>query len=385
MADILLDKELADIATKVQSGQRLDKNDAIRLFETSNLPAVGCLANMVKQRKHQNNVYFVVNRHITHTNICVNRCKFCAFGKAKEEPDSYVLAIDKIVEQALATKTLNVCELHIVGGLNPDLDLAYYLAMFRRLRMALPGVIIKALTAVEIDYLATKHQLTVAETLKRLQAAGLQYLPGGGAEVFSSRVRQLTCPDKISGERWLEVHATAHRLGIRTNATILYGHVETVTERVEHLLKLRALQDQTGGFLSFVPLAFQPQNTELAVAGICGPTGVDDLKMLAVSRLILDNFEHIKAYWINVGVKLVQIALHFGVDDIHGTVVEEQISHAAGASTKQTLTKAELINLIVQVGKVPVERKVGQTNGLPNKKSRPGGGQLKKQSNNLST
>ncbi|MBO8128986.1 MAG: aminofutalosine synthase MqnE [Peptococcaceae bacterium] len=356
MDRILLDDGLKDIAAKVRSGQQLDRDDAIRLFETKNLLGVGYLADIVKKHKHQDNVYFVVNRHITYTNICVNRCKFCAFSKTKGEKGSYVLSLDEIEEKARAAKGLKVSELHIVGGLNPDLDLNYYTEMMYRLRKVLPGTVIKALTAVEIAYLADKHGLTVDKVLRRLQAAGLEYLPGGGAEVFSPRVRRLVCPDKISGERWLEVHAAAHRLGIRTNATMLYGHVETTEERVDHLLKLRELQDRTEGFLSFIPLAFQPKNTELAGSGARETTGYDDLKMLAVARLVLDNFDHIKAYWINIGPKLAQISLDFGVDDIHGTVMEEKISHAAGAGTKQVITKEELVRLIKAAGKVPVER-----------------------------
>ena len=353
---ILRDKKILKIADKISAGKRISGEDAIYLFKISNLGEIAYLADMIKKRLHAKNVYFVVNRHITHTNICINKCKFCAFGKSKDDKASYVLSVDDIVKQALSAKKLDVRELHIVGGLNPDLDLNYYVEVIGKLREILPRVVIKALTAVEIDYLAQKHGLTVLEVLKVLKDVGLNYIPGGGAEVFSSKVRKLVCPEKISGDKWLSIHKTAHQLGIPTNATILYGHVETIEDRVEHMLKLRELQDKTGGFNAFIPLAFQPKNTELEAQHSYSTTGCDDLKMLAVSRILLDNFRHIKAYWINMGIKMVQIALDFGVDDIHGTVVEEKISHAAGANTKQLLSKNDLIELILQAGKIAVER-----------------------------
>ena len=353
---IIEDKNILKIADKVQCGERLNKDDAIYLLSSSDLPSIAFLANMVKEKIHNKKVYFVVNRHITHTNICINRCSFCAFAKSKGDDGAYMLSCDEVIKKALESKEMNVCELHIVGGLNPELDLNYFVEIIKKLREIMPDVTIKALTAVEVDYLAAKHGISVYEVLKVLKDAGLSYLPGGGAEVFSQRVRKAVCLEKISADRWLEVHRTAHELGIPTNATILYGHVETIEERVDHMLKLRELQDETGGFMAFIPLAFQPKNTGLNIGRDYATTGCDDLKMLAVSRLLLDNFKHIKAYWINMGVKLVQIALHFGVDDIHGTVVEEKISHAAGANAKQALSKKELIDLIIQSGKLPVER-----------------------------
>lgn len=345
--------DLQDIAARVEAGERLEAEDGVRLLTTRDLLTLGRLARLVCRRKHGDRVYFVVNRHINHTNVCINRCRFCAFSKDPGDPDAYTLTLDQIEEKAVASRNMKISELHVVGGLHPDLGLDYYVAMLRRLRNALPGVKIKALTAVEIDYLARREGLAVEEVLSILKDAGLASLPGGGAEVFAPRVRRLICPNKISGERWLEIHEKAHRQGIRTNATILYGHVETPEERIDHLLRLRALQDRTGGFLAFIPLAFQPRNTALDAPGT---TGCDDLKMIAVARLMLDNFAHIKAYWVGIGPAMAQIALHFGANDVDGTVVEEKISHAAGADTPESATRDELIRLIRDAGRIPVER-----------------------------
>ena len=356
MDQLMVPSNLADIADKVIRGDRLSADDGIRLFESDDLLALGHLSDLVRQRKHGDRVYFVVNRHINHTNICVNRCRLCAFGKDEVHPSSYVLSLDEIEAKARDAWLKGVSEVHVVGGLHPELSMDYYLEMIRRLREALPGVIIQALTAVEIDYLAELHSLSVHEVLTTLRQAGLDSMPGGGAEVFSHRVRQEICPKKISGERWLEVHAAAHTLGIRTNATMLYGHVETIEERVDHLIRLREQQDRTGGFLTFIPLAFQPRHTELEPAVPTRTTGFDDLKVLAVSRLLLDTFDHIKAYWVMIGPKLTQISLSFGVDDFDGTVMEEKITHAAGADSEQALTRVALIRMIRAAGRIPVER-----------------------------
>lgn len=356
MQDLFANSDLQDIVDKVISGRRLNREEGVRLFKTKDLLTVGYLADLVRRRKHGDRVYFVVNRHINQTNVCINRCRFCAFSKDPGAPGSYTLTLDEIVEQARRSWTQGISEVHIVGGLHPDLDLEYYLEMMRRLREALPGVVIQALTAVEVEYLAQRHQMTVEDVLLALHQAGLDSLPGGGAEVFSPRVRELLCPKKISGERWLYVHETAHRLGIRTNATMLYGHVETPEERVDHLLALRELQDRTGGFLAFIPLAFHPRHTELEGVVPDRTTGYDDLKMLAVSRLMLDNFDHIKAFWVMIGEKMSQVALSFGVDDFDGTVVEERITHAAGAETAQSMARRELVRQIRAAGRRPVER-----------------------------
>lgn len=356
MNQLFLDSEIADIGEKVLQGERLSREDGVRLYNTKDILALGYLADVVRRRKNGDRTYFIVNRHINHTNVCENLCKLCAFGREAGHPKAFTLSLDEIEAKALATRGERISEIHIVGGLNPDLKLDYYVEMLRRVRRALPGVVIQSFTAVEVDYLARVHNMTVEEVLAALQEAGLDSLPGGGAEVFSPRVRELICPKKISGERWLEVHEAAHRLGMRTNATMLYGHVETVEERVDHLIALREVQDRTGGFLTFIPLAFHPKNTGLEPMGLSGTTGYDDLKALAVARLMLDNFDHIKAFWIMIGPKLAQVSLSFGVDDLDGTVVEEKIAHDAGAATGQFMSKSEIVKMIKAAGRIPVER-----------------------------
>ena len=347
---------LEDIACKVEAGQRLSGEDGVRLLKTNRLLELGRMADLVRQRKHGDRVYYIINRHINHTNICVNRCNFCAFGRDEDSNGAYTLTLDEIESKALAYRGRGISEIHIVGGLNEKLGLDYYCEMLRRVRLALPGVIIQSFTAVEIDYLAQINNITVEKVLAQLKEAGLDSLPGGGAEIFSPRVRELICPKKISGQRWLEVHQSAHSLGMRTNATMLYGHVETLEERADHLVQLRALQDRTGGFLAFIPLAFHPKNTQLDHSGKSGTTGYDDLKMLAVSRLMLDNFDHIKAFWIMIGPKIAQVSLSFGVNDLDGTVEEEKIVHDAGAETDQRLPGEEIVRMIKAAGRDPVER-----------------------------
>ncbi len=357
MEAVFRNSDIADIGDKVLRGERLSREDGIRLFKTGDLLALGYLADVVRRRKNGDRAYFIVNRHINHTNVCENLCRFCAFGRKEEENGAFTLTPEEIEAKALATSEERITEIHIVGGLNPALKLDYYVEILQRVRRVLPGVYIQSFTAVEIDYLARMHNLSLEEVITTLREAGLDSLPGGGAEIFSPRVRRIVCPNKISGERWLEVHRTAHKLGMRTNATMLYGHVETVEERVDHLLALRELQDETGGFLTFVPLSFHPQNTALCQMGVsAGPTGIDDLKVLAVARLLLDNFDHIKAFWIMIGPKLAQVSLAFGVDDLDGTVVEEKIAHDAGAATGQYISRQEIIGLIKAAGRVPVER-----------------------------
>lgn len=352
----LKNSSLEDIAAKVEAGERLGPEDGLRLLKSNDLLAVGRMADLVRRRKHGGRVYFIMNRHINHTNICVNRCKFCAFGRDEGDPGAYTLTLDEVESKAMEYRGRGISEIHIVGGLNEKLGLDYYTEMLKRVRRALPGVIIQSFTAVEVDYLARINSTTVEEVLKVLMEAGLDSLPGGGAEVFSQRVRDLVCQKKISGDRWLEVHEAAHRLGMRTNATILYGHVETLEERVDHLVRLRDLQDRTGGFLAFIPLAFHPKNTELDRPGKSGTTGYDDLKMLAVSRLMLDNFDHIKAFWIMTGPKIAQVSLFFGVNDLDGTVEEEKIVHDAGAETDQRLPGEEIVRMIRSAGRIPVQR-----------------------------
>ncbi|WP_418790461.1 aminofutalosine synthase MqnE [Phosphitispora sp. TUW77] len=355
-SDLLCNSKLLDIVEKVNNGERLNFDDGIRLMTSNELLVIGYMADMVRKRKNGDYAYFIVNRHINHTNVCDNLCNLCAFGKKPDDPAAYTMTLEEIEAKASAVRGQDISELHIVGGLNPELKLSYFEEMLRRVRRVLPGTIIQAFTAVEIDYFAKTENIPIEKVIRRLMDAGLDSLPGGGAEIFSQRVREKICEKKISGERWLEVHEAAHKAGIQTNATMLYGHIETAEERIDHLLRLRELQDRTGGFLAFIPLAFHQKNTALEEMNLSRTTGYDDLKVLAVARLMLDNFDHIKAYWIMIGPKLAQVSLAFGVDDIDGTVVEEQITHAAGADSGQALTKKELVRMIKAAGRIPAER-----------------------------
>jgi len=311
------------------------------------------MASAAAYRKNGDHVHFVQNMHINPTNICVNRCKFCAFSRSRGEEGAYEMTIADILARARSAES-GVRELHIVSGLHPDLPFSWYLDMLRSLKKEFPRIHLKAFTAVEIDYLSRLANLGLQDTLAQLKEAGLGSLPGGGAEIFAPAVRNTLCAEKISGDRWLEVMETAHSIGLKSNATMLYGHIESLEDRVDHLLKLRELQDRTGGFQAFIPLSFHAQNTEISKAAYT--TGFDDLKTLAVSRLMLDNIDHIKAYWIMLGEKVTQVSLSFGVDDIDGTVVEERITRMAGGTTEGCMTRDDLIDLIRQAGKVPVER-----------------------------
>lgn len=344
---------LDEIYEKVKAGERITKEEGIFLFQSNDILTIGKIANLIRQRLNGNNTYYIINRHINYTNICKNRCIFCAYGKDKGEKGAFTLTIDQIMEKAKSCNENGIREFHIVGGLNPDLPFEYYLEMLERLHTTFPEVNLQAFTAVEIYHFAQIANLSIEEVLIQLKKAGLTSIPGGGAEIFSPRVRSKICPNKIEGNIWLEVMETAHKLGIKSNATMLFGHIETIEERVEHLLALRDLQDKTQGFQAFIPLPYHPQNTEL---GGSETTGYQDLKTLAISRILLDNFPHIKAFWIMLGVKLAQVSLSFGVDDIDGTVGEEQIAHSAGAQTPQKLTVEQIRNLILEAGKIPVER-----------------------------
>ena len=349
---------LKAIGYKVFPGQRLTKEDAIELFRSDDLFTIGRLASHVAEKKNGRNAYFIVNRHINPTNICVNRCKFCAFSRSKGEEGAYELTIEEIIEKLKDGHGSRVTghgfsEVHIVGGLHPDWPFEYYLNMLSAIKKEFPSIAIKAFTAVEIDYMSKISGLNLEDTLKNLKKSGLDLMPGGGAEIFAEGIRSKLCPEKISGDRWLEVMEIAHNAGIKTNATMLYGHLESIEDRVDHLFKLRDLQDRTGGFQAFIPLSYHPKNTEI---GGFYSSGVDDLKTIAISRLVLDNFEHIKAYWIMLGEKISQVALLFGADDIDGTIIEEKITHSAGAMTEEGMTKEELIHLIKKAGKTPVER-----------------------------
>jgi aminodeoxyfutalosine synthase len=348
-----MEPSLESIRDKVTGGARLSDEDALALFRSRDIHAVGELADFVNRRVNGDRVYFIVNRHINPTNICVNRCKFCAFGKGREEPLAYTMTMDEILSRAEEARSQNATELHIVGGLHPDLPFDFYLRMLKALRERFPAMHLQAFTAVEIDYFSRITGLPLREVIRLLKEAGLGSLPGGGAEIFAPEIRNRICPEKISGDRWLEVMEEVHGAGLRSNATMLYGHVETLESRVDHMRRLRELQDRTGGFQSFIPLAFHPRNTGIAKGFT---TGLADLLSLAVGRIYLDNFRHVKSFWIMVGPKIAQISLHFGVNDIDGTVVEEKITHAAGAQSGQEMTVAELVAMIRQAGRIPVER-----------------------------
>jgi len=345
---------LPDIAGKIEAGERLNREDGAALFASRDILEIGRLSNIMRERKNADRAYYIINRHINYSNICVNRCRFCAFSRSRGEAGAYEMAMEEILTRADEAERIGASEIHIVGGLHPDLPFEFYTNMLREIRAHHPKIHIQAFTAVEIAHIAKIAAMPVEETLIALREAGLGSLPGGGAEVFSPRVRKELCKDKLSGEEWLAVMRTAHCLGIRSNATMLYGHVETAEEKVEHMLRLRELQDETGGFMSFIPLAFHPKNT--AIAGRPDTTGIEDLKHLAIGRLMLDNFDHVKAFWIMLGLKMAQVSLSFGVDDIDGTVVEEKITHMAGAQTPEGVTVAELKRLIREAGRVPVER-----------------------------
>ncbi len=348
-----MEPSLRTIQDKVSAGVRLSEEDALALFLSRDIHAVGEMADLANRRVNGDRVYFIVNRHINPTNICVNRCKFCAFSKSGEEPLAYTMTLDEILSRAEEARVQNATELHVVGGLHPDLPFDFYLRMLRALRERFPEMHIQAFTAVEIDYFSQITGLSLEEVIRQLKDAGLGSLPGGGAEIFDPEIRNRICPEKITGDRWLEIMEEVHNAGLRSNATMLYGHVETPASRVDHMRRLRDLQDRTGGFQSFIPLAFHPKNTEIAKGYTSGLT---DLLALAVGRIYLDNFRHVKSFWIMVGPKVAQVSLHFGVNDIDGTVVEERITHAAGARTGQEMTVAELVTLIRQAGRIPVER-----------------------------
>ncbi len=354
MPVVIEDSGLISIRDKVEAGIRLSSSDGLALYRSSDILAVGYLANLVRERLHGNKTYFNVNRHINPTDVCVASCRLCAFGKRAKDPNSYTMSLEQVWETAGKGWSEAVTEFHIVGGLHPELSLDWFCRMLRGLKERFPEVHLKAFTMVEIGYLAKRAKVSIRETLERLRDAGMDSLPGGGAEIFSDRVRRVICDHKLTGDEWLDTARTAHRLGLRSNCTMLYGHIENDEDRVDHLMRLRELQDETGGFVTFIPLAFHPQNT--ALAHIPKTTGFLDLKNISVARLMLDNIPHIKAYWIMMTPKIAQIALRFGADDIDGTVVEEKIYHDAGATTSQSLRRGELLRLIREAGREPMER-----------------------------
>jgi aminodeoxyfutalosine synthase len=354
MMPFFQDPELLPLYDKVMAQERLAPEDGLTLYRSRDLLGVGYLANLVRERLHGRRAYYIYNQHLNYSNVCVNGCQFCAFGKTADEPEAYTMTLPEIFAKVRERLDEPVTEIHIVGGLHPELPFSYYLEMLRGIKALRPEVHLQAFTAVEIAYLAELAGLPVEDTLEALKDAGLGSLPGGGAEVFSARIRTSLCPKKLSPEGWLSVAQTAHRQGLKTNATMLYGHLETLEERVDHLVRLREAQDETGGFITFIPLAFHPKNTRLP--DLPETTGFDDLKNLAVARLMLDNFPHIKAFWIMIGPKMAQLSLAFGADDIDGTVIEEKITHMAGAQTPMGLTRTQLLRLIWEAGCEPVER-----------------------------
>ena len=348
---------LGDVRDKVLSGERLSEADAVRLMRAPDLGALGALANHVRESRHGDLAYYNKNLHLNFTNVCVATCKFCSFARPDDEHASqgYTMPLEESVQSVLRRKGSGITEVHIVNGLHPDLPWSHYVEVVRRLRQGWPELAIKAYTAVEIHFFAVKFGKSYEEVLRELLEAGLTTLPGGGAEIFAPRVRRKICDDKATAEEWLEVHRVAHRLGVKSNATMLYGTIETLEERVDHMARLRRLQDETRGFQVFIPLAFHPEHNMMGRA-FPKPTGYDGLRTYAAARLFLDNFEHLKAYWIMIGERLAQAALSFGVDDLDGTVQEERIYHMAGAETPQGMTEAALHRLIRQAGRVPVER-----------------------------
>lgn len=348
--------ELREVAAKVRDGERLDERDATLCFETPHVLHLGLLADAVRTRLHDKLTYFNVNRHINPTNVCVYtyNCKFCSFAAMKGEPHAWEMSHEDVYRRAAEQGGNAVTEFHIVGGLHPDLSLAWYEEMLRGLKARFPNVHLKAFTAIEIGWFAQREKISIEEVLRRLVAAGLGSLPGGGAEIFHPEVREIICDGKLDAGEWIEVHRTAHRMGIKSNCTMLYGHVEKTVHKVDHLMQLRSLQDETGGFNAFIPLAYHPENNYMGL--LYHTTGLDDLRHIATSRLVLDNIPHIKAYWIMITPKLAQVALRFGADDLDGTVVEETIYHMAGAGTDQSLSRPELERIVRLAGFTPVER-----------------------------
>lgn len=338
------------IREKVLSGGRLNRSEALGLFEDRDIFSLGELASQAARRLNGDRAYYIRNRHINPTNVCVNRCRFCAYSRSRGEEGAFELTVPEVIDKI--RDSMPITEVHIVGGLHPDWPFEHYLLMLSEISRAFPSLHIKAFTATEVDYFRRISGLGLDEVLARLKSHGLGSMPGGGAEIFDPSIRGGLCPEKLSGEGWLEVMEAAHRAGIRTNATMLYGHVENCGHRVDHLFRLRDLQDRTGGFQAFVPLSYHPSNTEI---GGRGSSGIDDLRTIAVSRLVLDNFAHIKAYWVMLGEKISQLALLFGADDLDGTIVEERIARSAGGK-RGSITEDELVHMIRRAGRRPVER-----------------------------
>lgn len=349
---------LSDIEKKVENGERLTFEDGLRLMHSSDLLTIGRMADHVRKQKNGDKVYFIVNTHLNYTNVCYLDCKLCAFGLKPDDSRSYTLSLEQIEEKYKQMRGKGFSELHIVGGVNPKLPFSYYEDMIRLAKKHLPEIHVQAFTAVEIDYIARVAKLDVEDALNRLREAGLGSILGGGAEIFDPEIRKIISGHKTSADRWFQIHEITHQMGMKSNASILYGHIEKAEHIIDHFIRLRELQDKTGGFQAFFPFSFHPENTQLAKEYELNQetTGISDLKLLAVARLMLDNFPHIRAFWMMIGLKLAQVSLQFGVDDLDGTVMEEQIIHAAGSQSSHMTPKQAFIDMIKEAGRIPVER-----------------------------
>jgi aminodeoxyfutalosine synthase len=348
------DRALLPILDKLKAGERLGFEDGVALFKTTDLLVLGAMANRVREARNGSDAYFNLNRHINPTDFCISGCSFCAFAKKPGDPTGHRMSPSEVETLASPGEGERFDEIHMVGGLDPGLPFGAALELLRSVKHANPSVHLKAFTLVEVDYYARTEGMSPEAVFAAMREAGLDSMPGGGAEILGEKLRKRICPNKISGQRWLDLARIAHGMGIRTNCTMLYGHIESIEDRVDHILRLRALQDETGGFMAFIPLQFQKANTPYE--NLNEATGVDNLRTLAASRLLFDNVDHIKVYWVMVGTKIAQTALWFGADDMDGTVVEERICHDAGAATPKGLPMEELVRLIRAAGRVPVER-----------------------------
>jgi aminodeoxyfutalosine synthase len=354
MDPVFMDERLVPIHAKVRQKTRLSKEDGICIYQSPDLLGVGMIAHAARTARHGNTAYYVYNQHLNYTNICKNRCQFCAYARDRQESGAYAWSLSEITQRLMERIDEPVDELHIVGGLNEALGFEYYIDLLKTVKQIRPDAAVKAFTCVEIDYLSRISGLSVDETVQQLKAAGLDMMPGGGAEILNTRIHDALFPKKIDHTRWIEIVKAVHRAGIVTNATMLYGHIETIEERVDHLITLREIQDETHGFSAFVPLAFHSKNTRLS--DLPPTTAVDDLKSVAAARLMLDNFDHIKAYWVMIGEPLSQVALSFGADDLDGTIIEERITHTAGARSAKGLTRDQMESMIRSAGFNPVQR-----------------------------
>jgi aminodeoxyfutalosine synthase len=354
MSFFIQQSDLRDIYEKVVAGTRVTEADALRLFQSKDINVVGAIADFANQKRNSNRATYIINRYINYSNYCILSCQFCAFARKKRDADGFQYKVEEIVQMAREALHLGITELHIVGGLHPSLPFTYYTEMLRALKAVDSRLQLKCFTAIEILHLAWLAKKTVRQTLSELRDAGLDSLTGGGAEIFRPEVRSAIAKGKESAEEYLDVHRTWHQLGGRSTCTMLFGHVESLDDRVDHLRQLRVLQDETHGFSGFVPLPYQPDNNQLAIEH--PPTGYDSLRTIAISRIYLDNFDHITAYWVGLGLKLAQVALSYGADDLHGTIVEEKIFHMAGATSPQLQTEAAMVKAIREAGRIPVQR-----------------------------